>query len=192
LVALGVPFAVLLWWPHEHIIRYAGLGLQLAGIGSIWWEIRETRKLFEHPTFWMQAREWFRRRPKYGGRVIAAGGSVAAAATVSARATVWSHAGADATLEKRVETLEKNLRRVRDDLSSFEKKTEDGILRQYQAIKQEQQARHRSDQELREKMKTTETGGFACRSICCISKFPIFGYYHPARRCLRIKNRSCN
>jgi hypothetical protein len=130
LVALGVPFAVLLWWPHEHIIRYAGLGLQLAGIGTVWWGIRETRKLFEHPTFWMQAREWFRRRPKYGGRVIAAGGSVAAAATVSARATVWSHAGADATLEKRVETLEKNLRRVRDDLSSFEKKTEDGILRQ--------------------------------------------------------------
>jgi len=157
--AVGVPVAVLVWWPYEHIIRYAGLGLQVAGILTVWWGIRETRKLFEHPTFWMQAGEWFRRRPRYGGRVVAGEGSAAAAAGAFGRTTVWSHASSGATLEQRLEVLEKNLQSVRDDLSGFQTKTEEDIRRHDQAIREEQQARDSADQEIRKKLKSTETGG---------------------------------
>lgn len=31
----GVPIVVLAWWPQKEVIRYAGLGLQLAGIGTV-------------------------------------------------------------------------------------------------------------------------------------------------------------
>jgi hypothetical protein len=157
--AAGFPAAVLAWWPYEQVIRSAGLGLQLAGIGTVWWGIQETRNLFDHPTFLMQARAWLRRRPKYGGRSVAVGLSTGAVAISSGRAAVWSHASADATLEQRIGMLEKNLLRVRDDLGGFQTKTEEDIRRQEQAMKQEQQARESADQEIREKLKATETGG---------------------------------
>ncbi len=156
---VGVPVAVLVWWPHEHIIRYAGLGLQLAGIGTVWWGIREARKLFEHPTFWMQAREWFRRRPRYRGRVTGIAGSSLSVSTASGRLSVWSDVGPAATLEQRISALEKNLIGVRDDLTRFQNKTENDIRKQDEAIKKEQQARENADQEIREKLKATETGG---------------------------------
>jgi len=149
----------LIWWPQEDVIRYAGLGLQLAGIGTVWWGIRETRKLFDHPSFLKQVAHWWGERPRYGGRVIAVGMSATAAAVGSARGFAWNVTGSAATLDQRIEALEKNLERVRDDLSGFQKKTEDDVRKQEHAIKQEQQARRRADQEIQEKLKATETGG---------------------------------
>jgi len=159
ILVLGVAVVVVVWWPRENIIRYAGLGLQLMGILTVWWGIRETRKLFDHPTFWMQARRWFGRFPKYGGRVIGLVGSAVATVNASARASVWKGAGASATLEKRVGVLEENLTRVRDDLAGFRKITEDDIRKQDKAIKHEEQARHTAVHEISEKLKVTETGG---------------------------------
>jgi hypothetical protein len=157
--SVGVPVVALIEWPYEHIVRYPGLGLQLAGIGTVWWGIRETRKLFEHPSFWTQAGAWFHRRPRYGGRVVGLAGSGAAAATASARLSVWRGARRDATLEQRIEALEHNLIQVRDDAIWFQNKTENDIRRQDQAIKEEQQTRDSADQEIRQKLKAAETGG---------------------------------
>lgn len=157
--AFIVPVVVLVWWPQENCIRYTGLVLQLAGIGTVWLGIRETRKLFKHPTFWQQARAWFSRRPRYGGRVIAVGALMAASASVAGRMSVSTSPRPDATLEERMAVLERNLAYVRDDLTRFQNKTEEDIRRQEQAIKQEQQERSKDVQELNEKLKGAETGG---------------------------------
>ncbi len=78
---------------------------------------------------------------------------------MSGRASVWSGVGSDATLEQRIEALEKNLVRVRDDLSRLQNKTEEDIRHQKQALTQEQQERERADKEIRDKLRATETGG---------------------------------
>src|SRR4051794_37696568 len=65
--ALGfvIVIAIALWWPCEPALRYAGLALQILGILTVAWDIKETRKHFQHPTFLTRAKQWWHRHPKW-------------------------------------------------------------------------------------------------------------------------------
>jgi hypothetical protein len=93
-----------------------------------------------------------------GGRVVGVAAGVLAEADAFGRASVWHSAGS-ATLEQRIQTLERNLTNIRDDLREFQNRTEADIRRQAESLKQEQQARESADQAIREKVRATETGG---------------------------------
>jgi hypothetical protein len=157
-VISAVGFSV--YRPYEQSVRYAGLGLQLLGIGMVAWGIRETRDLFGHPTFFLRARRWLSDFPPYGGRIV----SVSAQATLGvaiarARGSVWSTAGADATVEQRLNALEKNLRSVRDDLSQCQKEIDENLLRHENAINKERESRATADGKIRNLLTTAETSG---------------------------------
>jgi hypothetical protein len=164
MMAVGLPVTASFWWPDENMIRRAGLVLQVLGICTVVWGIGKTRKLFGHPSFWRQARQrfhqWLHDRPKYRRNAVVgvATGSLAVAGA-RARASVWSNAGPDATPEQRMDALEKNLKRIMDNLAEFQENTFNEFAKRDDAIKQEQQTRAASDHDVRELLTVTETGG---------------------------------
>jgi septal ring factor EnvC (AmiA/AmiB activator) len=80
-------------------------------------------------------------------------------ATLSARAHVWSSVPNDATVEQRLAALEKNVRRVRDDLSGHEKEADDRARSHVEDLKRERSEREAADRAIHEKIKEAETGG---------------------------------
>jgi hypothetical protein len=58
-----------------------------------------------------------------------------------------------------MDALEKNLKRIMDDLVIFQENTFDEFAKRDDAIKQEQQTRAAADHDIRELLTATETGG---------------------------------
>ncbi|MGI9068953.1 MAG: hypothetical protein ACR2HX_21435 [Pyrinomonadaceae bacterium] len=99
----------------EPEIRITGLVLQILGIGTVAWGIRETGVLFGRPDIVRLAREWLRRFPAYGGRVVTGSVNITVpGATMQARGYVPAIAGPSTTVEARVEALEKNVKYIND------------------------------------------------------------------------------
>jgi hypothetical protein len=106
LAAFGVVWA----WPTEVTARYVGLGLQLLGIALVAVGIRRTRKEFGHPSIWAFAHQWLRRIPLPGRQVSTVSASLSVnIATGKGFAFVWENAGANASIEARLEVAEKNI-----------------------------------------------------------------------------------
>ena len=164
-LVVAPPLTASLCWPDEDIIRRGGLWLQLAGIGTVWWGIEETRKLFGHPHFWQQARQrlrdgWHTFPPLRRGVIVEAeAASMTISSGMGVRADVRADAPPDATVEQRLKAMERNLTLVREDLASFENRTDDEIAKLTKALKQEQKDRAEGKQELRNLITVTETGG---------------------------------
>ena len=176
IAVIGLPVAASFWWPSENIIRYAGLWLQLFGIGTVAWGIRKTHRLFGHPSFWDQVRQsvhqWLHDRPKYRqDTVIELDSGSVAVSGVGLRPFVWSSAGPEATPEQRLDALEENLERVRDDPARFQENTFDEFKKRDDALKQEQRTRSIADQELKELLTATEMGGLNLSAIGVILLF---------------------
>src|SRR6476619_4965178 len=62
--------------PSENSIRYAGLALQISGIVTVMWGIRETRKLFGLPSMFKDVNQWIRDFPRLKGKTISASAGV--------------------------------------------------------------------------------------------------------------------
>jgi hypothetical protein len=158
-VVVAAPIVASFCWPHEYFLRYAGLFLQFLGILTVAWGIWKTRELFGHPSFLMRIREWLRRFPPYGGRTMTASARAVVTGAASARASVRRGIPPNATLEQRIEVLERNLQLVDDELSQTQKEVEEGLRKRSDAIEREAKIRAQSDQELRERLTATATGG---------------------------------
>ena len=90
---------------------------------------------------------------------MASGSAIVSLSGMSARAHVWSGVPEGATVEQRLEAVEKNVRRVRDDLSAHQKEADDRVRAQDEVMKRERAEREAADKEIHEKIKETETGG---------------------------------
>ncbi len=160
LVSIVPPLFVAWLWPTELAFRGLGFALQVLGVWIVWIGIRGTREHFEVPGSWAQTKAWWSNRPRLHGRTIHASvGTILGSATLSARAHVWSGVPEDATVDQRLEALEKNVRRVRDDLSAHQKESDDRARTQVDDMKRERAEREAADAAIHEKIKETETGG---------------------------------
>jgi hypothetical protein len=160
LLAIGVPLVAAWLWPTEFGFRSVGFLLQVLGVWIVWVGIRGTREQFEVPGSWAQTKAWMSSFPRVRGRVILASGSaIVSLSGMSARAHVWSGVPEGATVEQRLEAVEKNVRRVRDDLSAHQKEADDRVRAQDEVMKRERAEREAADKEIHEKIKETETGG---------------------------------
>lgn len=140
--------------------RIAGLVLQLLGIGTVAWGIRETRALFGHPSLLTLSRNWLRRFPPYGGRIVSGSISITESGdTVHGRGYGFANAGPEATVEARVETLERNVKFINERIDQAQGEMDQEFQMQAQLLTEEQQTRTKGDQEIREKLEATETGG---------------------------------
>ena len=144
----------------EATIRITGLFLQLLGIGTVAWGIRVTRKFFGRPSIFTLARYWFSRFPSFSGRTITASASIQGISlTANARAHVWRDLDPDATIEDRIKALEDNLQDVNQRLCSTQSEIDRSFRVEAENLKREQDPRSKADQEIREKLEATETGG---------------------------------
>ena len=144
----------------EAAFRYTGMGLQLLGIGTVAWGIHTTRKEFGHPSIFAAWRKRLDRFPPFGGRVVTGSAHITLSTmTASGRGYSSEVAGANPTIDARVQALEENLKLVNDRVSQTQNEMDQEFRKQCDALKQEQQVRSDEDQHIRAKMESTETGG---------------------------------
>ena len=157
-IALG-PFA------SEPVIRLTGLVLQLMGIGTVAWGISETRALFGHPSFAIKLKEWLSRFPLlHRNHVIAVAGIALGAATGKARA-YGTHGPTSATLESRVEALEKNVTAIHERITQTQHEMDGEFGKAAEALKREGQLRQEADKAIQDKLEATGTGGVHISAI---------------------------
>lgn len=159
-VAVGALVFVMRKSATEPEIRLTGLALQVLGIATVAWGIRETRVLFGRPDFFTLAKKWLERVPVYGGRVVATSISASAGgATAHGRGYISSTASRDATVEERVSVLEKNIQHLNKRIDETQIEMDQSIRAQSSALEDERKERSREDQLLGAKLEATETGG---------------------------------
>ena len=98
LAAIGIA----VWFRNEAAIRLIGMLLQLAGVFEAAYGIRQTRRLFNRPTF---TRQWLAERPRKR-QVIQAVGSAVGLSLVMGHARGRVDVPPDADMEQRVSRLE--------------------------------------------------------------------------------------
>ena len=144
----------------ESEVRITGLLLQIFGIGTVAWGIRETRALFGRPTLVAEFRAWFCRFPVYGGRIVSASANITmSGASLHARGYSSASAGTDASVGARIEALEKNLKLINERIDHTQNEMDQKFRGHADLLEQEEQTRARDDQAIREKLEATETGG---------------------------------
>jgi hypothetical protein len=88
--------------------KVAGVVLQLAGFGTVWWQIQSALREYNLPGQLAKLLAWAKAFPWRKHRVLGAGASVLASAGVSARLRVTRGKG-DGSVEARLDALEANL-----------------------------------------------------------------------------------
>lgn len=115
IAVLTIPGVFVVWWialpDWEPRLRITGMCLELLGLGTVAYGIRETRKLFNRPRLTEIARQWIGRFPKFKVETRIAIGT--AHINLEGRATgtaiVTASLTASTPLEERVTFLEKRL-----------------------------------------------------------------------------------
>jgi hypothetical protein len=160
LLGFGLPIIVAVIHPSEFAFRLVGFFLQVLGVWIVWKGIRGTRDQFEVPSSWAETKAWLAGFPRFRGRTVVAVGAAAIGVSVgSARAYVWSGVPDGATVEQRVDAIEKNVRRVREDLSAHQREADDRARAHDKEMKRERSEREVADRAIHEKIKESETGG---------------------------------
>jgi hypothetical protein len=163
---------IAIWLRSEPAFRWTGLCLQLIGIFTVAWNIRDTGERFGRPGPLALAAQWLRRRPRISSSVISVG--LAEGFSVSggkARLDIWHNASSGADLEARLDVVEKNLARVRDQLHELERETEKRLERQINALEQEKQVRANDDEDIRGKLKSSAVGGLHISTVGVVYLF---------------------
>ncbi|MBI1396945.1 MAG: hypothetical protein GC151_13285 [Betaproteobacteria bacterium] len=165
-VILAAIAAILVPPISEVRIRITGLILQLFGIGTVVWGISETRAFFGHPTFSEKAKRWLERLPLLkqttvvsakGGAAIAFGGKV--------RVIAIDGAGENATIEQRVDALERNIKAIHDRISQELDESDSRFSKVEVRIESEVNSRKEQDAEVLKKLDGAGTGGMHISAI---------------------------
>ena len=170
-VSLGVMLFVLaitylLPLALEKRVRIGGLVLELAGISVVVIGLNEKLRLFNHPTLVGQLRSWLAGYPSFKPRhhvIEAAAGSIGIAGC-SASSSVWSNS-ANQSAEARLDTLERNVTRLREDQETLSKQFQGETRKCELAISEERRARTEVDKELRSLIEEFGVGGAHLEAI---------------------------
>jgi hypothetical protein len=105
----GLP--LLLVTPAADAIRYAGLVLQVVGVGVVAYTLRGRGKPFGHAPVLTFALEWIHRAPRFPPRTITleVSGTASASASASADASVWRGPRLDQPIEAQLEDIRESI-----------------------------------------------------------------------------------
>ncbi len=161
LVVLAIAIGTVVLWPwgHEQGIKFAGLGLQIAGLATVAWGVRKTRTLFGRPTLFGRAKRWLGSFPRCRPRTLSASVQGIASAALFGSARVRVNASKDATLEQRIGILENNFRLLDEEVARLGNEIREGIKASADALTGEVNERIKKDDELRDMLDASETGG---------------------------------
>lgn len=168
-LVLVIAVIAAIWLRCEPAFRWAGLFLQIIGILTVAYNIRDTRARFHRPGLLALTTQWLGRRPRFGTSVtIGAAGFSSGGANSRARGDIWHNAASNA-VEARLDAVEKNLFRVKNQFHELERETDKRLERQSKALEQEKQDRARADEGISEKLKAWAVGGLHVSTIGVLS-----------------------
>jgi hypothetical protein len=166
-----ISVTVAIWWRSEPAFRLTGLVLQLVGIATVAWNIRDTQERFGEPSTFGFI-QWLHQFPQLKPRpaILAAAAVTLGEATLSARADIWSNINPDDYIELRLEAVEKILIRVKEKLQEFEQETGRNLALQSEALEKEKQARADDDEKIRRRLSEFAVGGLhiSAAGIVCL------------------------
>lgn len=143
----------------EDGLRYAGLLLQLLGVGVVAYTLRGRGKLFGKTPVLTFAVAWLRRVPKFRQRhtILEASGSAQANSSSSAEATVWRGPELGQSLEVQLDAIRENISTLRDQLERAEYRSSHKIAELHNAIESERAQRSSQLQEAKRTLETLAT-----------------------------------
>jgi hypothetical protein len=154
---------VIVYWlgASEFQIRFSGLVLQWFGLGTVVYGIRETRKLFEHPSFMQLLSEKMSRIPRWQLHKIAIGDgvSVLGGAAVCSRGYVWNNVDPAAPIQEQVDALKNNVESLKRQLTHVHGEMDSRLHGHSESLRQEQESRRDGDERLHQRLEAAETGG---------------------------------
>ena len=157
-------YLLLFSWTEPHI-RWAGLGLQLAGVLSVACGVASTRKQFGHPSTIDRAMTFIREWPRYPKPSTGIAASLQAVGAMSATGTVPVGMAPEQTVEARLAALEQQLKdivtKAANDAAEIRRQLRDhrGL------IEAESASRSEGDANLHLQLEMTATGGLDL-SLC--------------------------
>ena len=150
----------------EPTIRLTGLALQLLGIGTVAWGIAEARALFGHPSTISVARSWLVRFPQLGPKTVSASINITLPGLRASMRGYATHGPEpNATLDARVEVLEKNIAGVNERLDQTQREMDDQFRDAKAALKQAEEIWFAEGRAIHEKLEATGTGGVHISAI---------------------------
>jgi hypothetical protein len=150
----------------ETKIRIIGLFLQLCGIGTVAWGLRETRKLFGYPGFVEHLWEWIKRFPRFKPKPSHSYvNATLPMIKVNSRGHSWQNSAPDATIEERLQAVEANLLNVNQRLIQVHQRIDHETRRITSELSEEQRLREEEDEEIRRKLSLSQTGGLSISAM---------------------------
>jgi len=160
-IAVLLAAVVVAFWPEmtEPRVRITGWALELFGLGTVAWGIRETRRQFGRPDIFANFRAWWARRPKLRHHVAAGAMHGSGGAIASATGYLSHGTPPNPTLEDRIVALEANLQGVNEHVDQVQREFHKEVVARDEALSSERQAREKEDTEIKQKLESVETGG---------------------------------
>ncbi len=146
--------------PSEFRLRTVGLFLQLCGIGTVAWGLGKTRKLFGKPAILLSIFNYIRRFPPFPPKPFSADVQfVSETSRAVDHIDAWLGVAPEASIEKRVSVLERNLEYVNRKTIKIQEQLDSEIRLNEIRFTQERLSREKVDKEIHQKLVLTETGG---------------------------------
>lgn len=163
-ILVAIVVVLVFWFPFssclERYVRLSGTGLQLVGVFLVGIGLRDTRQAFEdQPTTWQAIHQWWVGRPRFRPRPITleAKGLTVGVGRLSARASVT--AGPNASLEDRVEVLERGHAALFEEVGKLSGEISEKIGALSNAMDSERSERQEADKGVKEQLKKAVAGG---------------------------------
>lgn len=150
----------------EPAIRIVGLLLQLCGIGTVAWGLRETRKLFGHPHFGDLTLDWLTRFPQFNPKPITGyANSNLPKIKETASGYSWSTVDPEAPIEVRLSAIEANLSTLNSRFDHTQRGLDKEIREIRSKIYEEELLRQNEDQITSKKLEAAHTGGLRISAV---------------------------
>lgn len=160
-VSAVVGLAFLFPIPLVDGLRYAGLTLQVWGVGTVIRGLRDRGRLFNKPSLVASTRAWIRRFPQYKPRSVTLSASCVGSASAfgSVDAVVWRGYHETDSLEQRFQALAENLETVTKELSRVSTGLERRVGEVRELLQREQTARAEEVSKIHGKLAELGAGG---------------------------------
>lgn len=168
LLSLLTAVVIVLMGGSELAFRVAGMLFQLLGVLTVLLGTEETRKLFGLPSLTFMLRQWLRRFPRFKPRYVASVTSANLGQSTRGRGHTVAPIDPDATLEQRVELLERNTLHLKNMIFDVQRELEQAVQTISNSVEEERSARVTENQKILLKLETTETGGLHISAIGAI------------------------
>lgn len=143
-----------------------GLFLQLSGVATVVWGLRETRQLFGYPTLFQHAIDWAKRFPRYKPSPISGEGKATLPAfTCEGSGYIWESFSREVAIEKRVAAIERNLKCVDERLNKVQGRLHYETNRITSELHKERLRREEEDINTRRQLELSQTGGLGISAV---------------------------